>query len=689
MNKTLSSAQVRRKRPYLGLDYFRAEDAALFFERDDDTGRCAHNLMGFGVKILILQGSSGAGKSSFLRAGLIPYLKHKEKCPVYFLDDADGDVIRCTSDPMKWIGSAVLEASRKGIAMEQAAGGDAPGEMAAPSVPAPDDAIFKAPRSALAELALDTLECLCNEVPGHLVLVLDQAEEVLTQKDNELNNESTAAFFYFLSEIYIRNIDLRIIIALRTEYYGRFRDELDIRDDRLSTRPRQGGVAPYLLRPIRDRGALIRIATAPASGEAARIYNYAFDPVAAERIVDDILRQEKHGSVTPLLQAVCAVLYDDLGESDRVIRLAQYERLGGIPGITNRYVEAGFRDVLGTADQTILARWYRLLFSLVSRQGGGTLVSEIEKADILRARATELGIGEDVDKVLYGLCTSSSPLLRGHPPERPTQFSLKHDVLAGFFFRWKVTDDAKLAQQAADEEKLRQLQRSNAKSRAIQTALAVAAILGAAILWNMHDRFKTQIDDRLELAAEPPRSDYGLSLLALITALDATSAHGMLPLGLPKSGLRQQTVSALRETLLRSPWLDAKYVAVGMSPEGDRALLLRDDGTVDQLELSPQAALSISPQVSSMRLPPDAPRARPNSNAAVGYLDGLGPAALIEGQLYYWRGQGAARSVGLQDKLPDSLQHRARCATSSAQVLCWRCGPRRHRTAATASIACR
>lgn len=659
MNKTPVAAQVRRSHPYLGLDYFREEDAALFFERDDDSRRCADTLLGFGVKILILQGSSGAGKSSFLRAGLVPYLKSHGEGTVYFLNDSDDDVIRCTSDPMKWIGRAVFAFSRREAALLQPAGAEVADETAPPCVPALGEALFHGPRKALAEAVLETLECLCNELPGQLMLVLDQAEEVLTQRDSDLNNESTAAFFYFLSEMYIRNIDVRIVVAMRTEYYGRFRDELDIRDDRLSSRPRHGGVASHLLRPIRNRDALIRIATAPARGEAASIYNYSFDPLVAARIVDDILKQERHGSVTPLLQAVCSVLYDDLGPGDRSIRLAQYERLGAIPGITRRYVETGFRAVLGPVDNKVLARWYHLLFSLVSRQGGGTLVSEIETVEELRTRADNLQISADVDGVLCKLCRPPSPLLRGQPPDRPTQFSLKHDILAGFFYRWKVEEDATLAQQKAEEERLRRVQQADAaaQTRIVSLVLlAAAALLGGLWVWNWHDRFETQIRDRLALAAEPPRSDYALSLLALLTAFDATNARNEQPLGFLSHDLRQETIAALRRALIRSPWFDGKFVAVGMNPEGDRAALLQEDGSIVELPLSPQAAAAPVSKTAPMALPPDAPKPRPHSSVATGYLAGLGPSVLIGRQLYYWSGGEPAEPVNLQDRWPSSLQ---------------------------------
>ena len=63
--------------------------------------------------------------------------------------------------------------------------------------------------------------------------------------------------------VYLRNVDTRLVVALRTEYYGRFRDELRISDDRLGKRPRSGGVEPYLLRPLREKSALLEVMRTP------------------------------------------------------------------------------------------------------------------------------------------------------------------------------------------------------------------------------------------------------------------------------------------------------------------------------------------------------------------------------------------------------------------------------------------
>src|ERR1700684_3494778 len=60
--------------PYRGLARFEAEDARWFFGREDVTDMLA-GLAGDEVPLpLVIVGSSGAGKSSLLRAGLIPRL---------------------------------------------------------------------------------------------------------------------------------------------------------------------------------------------------------------------------------------------------------------------------------------------------------------------------------------------------------------------------------------------------------------------------------------------------------------------------------------------------------------------------------------------------------------------------------------------------------------------------------------
>jgi hypothetical protein len=213
---------------------------------------------------------------------------------------------------------------------------------------------FDGSRAALAEAILLALEAICRNLPGKLILVIDQAEEVPTHTNDELElKEKALAFFEFLENIYLRNIDVRIVVAMRTEYYGRFRDELSISDDRLGSRPKSGGIEPYLLRPLRNPGALFRIVMAPT---LVSIYKFKFDENAARRIVSDLLEMFPHGSITPLLQIICAKLYSDLEGGAGKIELEHYVSFGGAYRMAIKYIDQGVRDALPISLYTTLRR---------------------------------------------------------------------------------------------------------------------------------------------------------------------------------------------------------------------------------------------------------------------------------------------------------------------------------------------
>ena len=69
--------------PYRGLRPLEAEDAGIFFGRDAPTVEALDRLRGLREttppRLLVILGASGAGKSSFLRAGLFPRLKRDDR----------------------------------------------------------------------------------------------------------------------------------------------------------------------------------------------------------------------------------------------------------------------------------------------------------------------------------------------------------------------------------------------------------------------------------------------------------------------------------------------------------------------------------------------------------------------------------------------------------------------------------
>ncbi|HEY8228957.1 MAG TPA: hypothetical protein VIG31_00725, partial [Rhodanobacteraceae bacterium] len=75
--------------PWLGLFSYTEETRAFFHGRDEETAELARRVQ---HKILtVLFGQSGLGKTSLLRAGLVPRLRKEHYCPVYVrVDYADG-----------------------------------------------------------------------------------------------------------------------------------------------------------------------------------------------------------------------------------------------------------------------------------------------------------------------------------------------------------------------------------------------------------------------------------------------------------------------------------------------------------------------------------------------------------------------------------------------------------------------
>ncbi len=101
-----SEASVDEQHPWLGLASFTEETRAYFYGREDEIAELSRRVQ---RKLLtILFGQSGLGKTSILRAGIVPRLRPEGYCPVYVRLDYSPDA----PEPSEQIKQAIFRATQ-------------------------------------------------------------------------------------------------------------------------------------------------------------------------------------------------------------------------------------------------------------------------------------------------------------------------------------------------------------------------------------------------------------------------------------------------------------------------------------------------------------------------------------------------------------------------------------------------
>ena len=70
--------------PYVGLQPYTEDDRQFFFGREREQRIISANL--YASPLTVVYGASGVGKSSILRAGVVPYLQSAERTTVVYFN---------------------------------------------------------------------------------------------------------------------------------------------------------------------------------------------------------------------------------------------------------------------------------------------------------------------------------------------------------------------------------------------------------------------------------------------------------------------------------------------------------------------------------------------------------------------------------------------------------------------------
>lgn len=274
--------------PYPGLLAFEAEDAAIYFGRDPEIRALIERLTARrtlgGAHLLLLLGPSGSGKSSLLRAGLIPRLQRSGQGWLTL------PPLRPQSQPCQALVQVLALGLGRGPHWR-----DLERQLRQAEESATVGSLFK-------ELGADML--MASAAPeGRILLSIDQAEELFSVA----NPEAAARFLRLLSQLMQPELPFLAVMTLRSDFLARLQaaEAMTIPFDQLLLPPLPMERIPEVIEgPARVAG----LAVEPAFVQAA----------AADAETDDAL---------PLLAFALRELVDRFGASRR-LSLESYRALG-------------------------------------------------------------------------------------------------------------------------------------------------------------------------------------------------------------------------------------------------------------------------------------------------------------------------------------------------------------------------
>jgi tetratricopeptide (TPR) repeat protein len=360
--------------PFRGLETFDYEHAPIFFGRTRAIGAIRDALVqqsARGSAFVLVLGMSGVGKSSLIRAGVLPTITQPGviegiglwRWCLFRPSDAPGDFCAGLAAAML-TPQALPELEADGVSASQLAGllREAPGQAAIPLR-------MGLKRAAEAAAAAEHLVS-CPE--GRLAIAIDQMEEIfsLEKVDAQKRRELMKAL-----EALARSGLAWIIGTMRSDYYPRCAEIPEL------AALKQGAGQYDLLPPTVPE--LHQMISYPARAGGLR-----FEDKADGQRLEDILEEAAASDpqALPLLEFTLAELYK-LRTEQNLLTFAAYQQLGGMEGALARRAEAAFAQ-LPASVQGALPVVIRTLVTVL-QEADETVVTQAAPRRVFDAKADQ------------------------------------------------------------------------------------------------------------------------------------------------------------------------------------------------------------------------------------------------------------------------------------------------------------
>lgn len=427
--------------PWRGLAAYDQGDAALFFGREVPTAALEDAIEA--NPFVVVLGASGTGKSSLVKAGVVPRLASDSRWTVL---------------PVVRPGTAPFDALARSLdTLATGPAGAAPPHME--------------PAQAIA--------AWCNDNPGRrLLLVIDQCEELVTMARDSGVRDAMLSLLAELLEAH--PLELTIVLTLRTDFEPQF--------DR-SVLEKAWKDARFVVPPM-SRSDLKAVIEQPAS---ARVLY--FEPAAlVDTLLDDVVNTP---GALPLLSFALSEMYVRFvtrQSKDRALTRDDYDAAGGVVGALRSRADAEY-DALDAPHRESMQR---LMLRMVSGTAGSLVKRRVSNAELTFDDADE---GARVAHVLRKL-TDARLVVTGKEGDGEGYAEPAHDALVRAWGRligwmhdvnadtWALAARQKLATAALEWTRAtdKAAQRGLLWSDSARSAMLAPLVRGPAPWLNAHER---------------------------------------------------------------------------------------------------------------------------------------------------------------------------------------------------------
>ncbi|BDS13506.1 nSTAND1 domain-containing NTPase [Aureispira anguillae] len=399
--------------PYTGLRSFESSDKSFFFGRERQLDELLRKLRS--NRFLAVVGSSGNGKSSFIKAMLLPRLKEG-------FNGQAGAIWRiATCTP----GNNPLENLSRQLAQRNVLHGD---EMMDPSYPAKIEGMLR-------NGSLGIVEAFKKSAVGrgeNLMIVVDQFEEIFNfSKKNKRNEEDAATFVnLLLNASRQKEAPIYIVLTMRSNHIGdcaEFRGLAEAINDGqfLIPRVKPEDLKRIILNPIQHERS-VRITGIKAEIE---------EPVVKAIINDLGKNTDELATLQHTMLRMWNYWLDKEQDTDVPIAMSHYKGVGTVKGAMARHAEEAYSD-LDTEEKRIICE--RIFRAMVEKTSDGSASGRSVTVKEMMA-ITERSMRE-VRLVIYTFSQSGRRFLNAPPVaeiDEDSVVSIAHDSLIKRWTRLK------------------------------------------------------------------------------------------------------------------------------------------------------------------------------------------------------------------------------------------------------------